>query len=362
MDLAEAITAAVGVQPVPQLPRMVLPACAQHKEQMHADVQHAPPQQLQPAPREQPHSSTQASLASAECVPVRRPTLAEVRAASPPATPDGLQQPLDIHEAASTTALFDSMDSPMTQPQRDLEQHAAAAMAERALESDALVVASVSATGEATCLEAAKLSQQQQQQLLSQLWSELQSPCTAMPAEGGAAEESWQFPDAAVPVQGTDSAVAGSSEFHTHPVLPLQCADSTSPLSSHGSLQPSSSCCSSEQLGLAATALAAAAASTAARPSSPCSASSSNRALSTCSTSSSKKRVSWGDDVVFQLPPERPESLLSAWWHQLSGWGLAADADGSSSSWSTGAVAAGLVSAAAAAAVVACVTHRACSS
>lgn len=362
MDLAEAITAAVGVQPVPQLPRIVLPASEQHKEQMQQHVQHAPPQQLQPAHREQPHPSTQANLSSAECVPVRRPTLAEVRAASPPAISDGLQQQLDIHEAASTTVLYDSMDSPVTQPQRDLEQHAAAAMVERALESDALVVASVSATGqEATCLEAAKLSQQQQQQLLSQLWSELQSPCTALPAEGGAAEESWQFPHAAAPVQGMDSAVEGSSEFHASPMLPLQCADSTSPLSSHGSLQPSSSCCSSEQLGLAATALAAAAASTAARPSSPCSASSSNRALSTCSTSSSKKRVSWGDDVVFQLPPERPESLLSACWHQLSGWGVAADAAGRSS-WTAGTVAAVAVSAAAAAAVVACVTQRARSS
>ena len=331
MDLAEAIAAAVGPQPVPQVPAAkpsTVPALGQQQQgQELSKAQPCHPPQHQPWPE-----GVQASPAAPSCpvdvlTPVRRPTAAEARAASPPAqcpTQQELQQ--EGSRAAAAAASYDNMDSLITEQQQP---------------GAAVVVASLGAgaahPAHDLAAHAQQLSQQQQQQLLSQLWSELQAPQQQIPAAAAAA----------------DARCCTSPGLH-------------SPATAGSSLQPSSSFCSSEQAGLAAAALAAAAAATAApvAPDSPCS-SVPSRALSSCSTSSSKKRVSWGDAVVYQLPPEEPTPLLAAAWRRVRTW-FAEDAaacyevleDGSRAVWPAAAATTALVSVAAAAAVAALIAHR----
>lgn len=258
-----------------------------------------------------------------ELFPIRRPTDAEVRATSPPAA-DGLQQEL-CSDAVMSGPLFDNMDS-LQQQHSALEQLCAVAA-----DADAVALAAVSAAD--SNLHTAPLSQHQQHQLLSQLWSELQSP----KAEG--------FCDSH-PLQLTKTGSGMLSDLSNNAEA----------------LHPSSSCSSEGALDAAAlAAVADAAAAAAAAPDSPCS-SVQSKALSTCSTSSSKKRVSWGAPVVHQLPPEVSPSMLSSAWHQLQDWWAPEPADWQDSSrttWSPTVVATtAVVSLAAAAGVAALLAHR----
>jgi hypothetical protein len=321
MDLAEAITAAVGVQPVPQLPpKQSLPAGG-------TGLQMAPGvQQLAACQHEEQAASVSAPLVASypvDMFPIRRPTPAEVRATSPPAA-GSLQQEL-CSDAVMSRPLFDDMDS-LQQQHSALEQ-----LRSVAADADAVALAAVSAAH--SNLHTAPLSQHQQHQLLSQLWSELQSPkadrlCDSHPLQ---------------------LAKTGSGML--------------SDLSNTGeALHPSSSCSSEGALDAAAlAAVADAAAAAAAAPDSPCS-SVQSKALSTCSTSSSKKRVSWGAPVVHQLPPEEPPSMLTTVWHQLQDWWTPEHADWQDSSrttWSpTVVTTTAVVSLAAAAGVAALLAHR----
>lgn len=322
MNLAEAITAAVGVQPVPQLPpKQSLPAGGNGLQMAPCVQQLAAPQH-----EEQAASMPAPSVSShpVDLFPIRRPTPAEVRATSPPAA-DGLQQEL-CSDAVMSGPLFDNMDSLQGQHSA-LEQ-----LRSVAADADAVALAAVSAAH--SNMHAAPLSQHQQHQLLSQLWSELQSP----KAEG--------FCD-------------------SHPLqLAKTGSGMLSDLSNNNAeaLQPSSSCSSEGALDAAAlAAVADAGAAAAAAPDSPCS-SVQSKALSTCSTSSSKKRVSWGAPVVHQLPPDVPPSLLSSVWHQLQDWWAPEHADWQDSSrttWSpTVVTTTAVVSIAAAAGVAALLAHR----
>jgi hypothetical protein len=212
--------------------------------------------------------------------------------------------------------------------------------------SGAAAVASVHAPAHKATDLPTQLSQQQQQQLLSQLWSELQAA----------------QPPAAQAPQG-----CCKLDLQAKPVVHLH-ATNSGHLSTSNSLQSSSSCCSSAQeaagrLALAAAAAAAAASAAAvgnAGPDSPCGSVNSSRALSSCSTSSSKKRVSWGDPVVYQLPPERPVPLLASVWQQVCDWWAPEDTEWHSGRhWSpAAATATAVVSVTAAAAVAALLARR----
>jgi hypothetical protein len=335
MNLAEAITAAVGLQPVPQLPaKQVLQTAAQLQEPAAQQLQ---TQQHGQAPlKVQPSHPTASS--PADLYPFRRPTAAEARAASPPVVVDGLQQEL-LQDTTPAQAAYDDMDN--------LQLQDNTVQAANAFGSDA--VASVHAAAhKATDLQAAQLlSQQQQHQLLSQLWSELQAP----------------QPPAA---QGPEGCC--KLDLQAKPVVHLH-ATNSGHLSTSNSLQSSSSSsCSSAQEAAGRLALAAAAAATAASaaagasagPDSPCGSVHSSRALSSCSTSSSKKRVSWGDPVVYQLPPEQPMPLLASVWQQVCDWWAPEDTVWHSGRhWSpAAATATAVLSVTAAAAVAACLARR----
>lgn len=337
MNLTEAIVAAVGPQPVPQLPaKQVFLAATQ--QQQPAGQQLQLQQHAQPVQQQQ--DAVDIVSSTMDLYPVRRPTAAETRAASPPQ--DGLQQ--ELLKAMPAQALFDDMDNLQLQDS-SMQQDTLCSC-----DSDAVAVASVHAPiSKAADLQATQLSQQEQQQLLSQLWSELQAPQQASAASAQAAEGCCKLDPQSLPVVNLHATNSGH-------------------LSTNTSLQSSSSCCSSEQVAaasLAAAALAETAAATAAHPSaapeSPCS-SGWGRALSSCSTSSSKKRVSWGDSVVHHLPPEQPIPLLMSLWHTVCDWWAPEDAEWHSSSWTWSPTAAAattaVVSVAAAAAVAACIAHR----
>lgn len=340
MNLTEAIAAAVGPQPVPQLPpKQLFPAATQQHQRAGQQLQLQ--QHAQPVQQQQEAWDIVASTVDA--YPVRWPTAADARAASPPAA-DGLQHELLLQQAMPAQALYDDMDNLQLQDSSMQQDTVCSGI------SDAVAVASLHApVSKAADLQATQLSQQEQQQLLSQLWDELQASQQASAASA-------QVPEGCCKL-----------DLQFKPVVHLH-ATNSGHLSTGASLQSSSSCCSSEQAAaasLAAAALAAAAAATAADPSavpeSPCS-SGSGRALSSCSTSSSKKRVSWGDPVVHHLPPEQPTPLLMSLWHSVCDWWAPEDAEWHSSSrtWSPAATAAttAVVSVAAAAAVAACVAHR----
>lgn len=279
---------------------------------------------------------------------------AELRVASPPAAAGSLQDLHHQQQEASTSveptsaAAFchNSMDSCHSSQEQTAPEQSDASSAD--LDGSVLVASLGAAAHKAAAADLqphTQLSQQQQQQILSQLWSELQQAPKLPAAKAASAEAGC--------CRGT---AAGSVGLDTPP----------------RSLQHSSSCCSSDQAGLAAAALAAAAAATAAAPApvapdSPCSSvPSSGRALSSCSTSSSKKRVSWGDSVVYTLPAEEPTPLLASLWQRVcSLWTPEGDAApyevfGDSSTGITAAAAATtvVVSVAAAAAVAAFVAHR----
>lgn len=315
MDLTEAITAAVGHQPVPQLPACVRPSGQQLSAEPTSPTHQQQPCRTVAVPTQchgvDPHPVS------------RRPTAAEVRAASPPAANSLLlsQEEQEARlQAQEQPVLLDGMDNLQLQDSSSMQ-----------------------------------LSQQQQQQLLNQLWSELQAPPQQQDAGSAAVHQGSCKPD------------------QPRPVVHLRATNSAQ-LSTSASLQSSSSCCSSDPAVAAGLALAAAAAAPAvelptgaAAPDSPCS-SVQSRALSSCSTSSSKKRVSWGDPVVHLLPSEEPAPLLVSLWHSVCDW-WAPHEDvieqdwHSSSTWSPAAAATtAALSVAAVAAVAACIAHRSRSS
>jgi hypothetical protein len=293
------------------------------------------------------------SCSTVDLLSVGNASPAELRVASPPAAAGSLQ---DLHhqqqeastsvEATAAAAFGYSMDSCHSSQEQAAPEQSDASSADL---DGSVLVASLGAAARKAAAAAlqphTQLSQQQQQQILSQLWSELQQAPKLPAAKAASAEAGC--------CRGT---AAGSVGLDTPP----------------RSLQHSSSCCSSDQAGLAAAALAVAAAATAAAPAplapdSPCSSvPSSGRALSSCSTSSSKKRVSWGDSVVYTLPAEEPTPMLASVWQRVcSLWtpeGNAAPYEvfGDSSTGITAAAAATtvVVSVAAAAAVAAFVAHR----
>jgi hypothetical protein len=355
MHLAESIAAAVGPQPVPQRPAKHLQHPAgQQQEQM---PQPTAAQQL-PQPQEALSAVTETpavtSCSTVDLLSVGKASPAELRAASPPAAAGSLQDLHHQQQEASTSveataaAAFccNSMDSCHSSQEQAAPEQSDASSAD--LDGSVLVASLGAAPHKAAAADLqphTHLSQQQQQQILIQLWSELQQ-APKLPAATEASAEA-----------GCRGTAAGSVGLDTPP----------------RSLQHSSSCCSSDQAGLAAAALAAAAAATAAAPApvapdSPCSSvPSSGRALSSCSTSSSKKRVSWGDSVVYTLPAEEPTPLLASLWQRVcSLWTPEGDAApyevfGDSSTGITAAAAATtvvVVSVAAAAAVAAFVAHR----
>lgn len=316
MDLAEAITAAVGHQPVPQLSACVRPSGQQQLSPEPASPTH----QQQPCPT----VPVPTQCHGVDPHPIsRQPTAAEVRAASPPAANSLLlsQEEEEARlQAQEQPVLLDGMDNLQLQDSSSMQ-----------------------------------LSQQQQQQLLNQLWSELQAPLAQQ-----------QDAAAAAVVQGSCKPDQPRHVVHLH-------ATNSAQLSTSASLQSSSSCCSSDPAVAAGLALAATAAAPtelptgAAAPDSPCS-SVQSRALSVCSSSSSKKRVSWGDPVVHLLPPEEPAPLLVSLWHSVCDW-WAPPEDiieqdlHSSSTWSPAAAATtAALSVAAVAAVAACIAHQSRSS